>query len=257
MSFDTILFEDFIKRIKENKLDLLCFKELAISYYKEKDSQLEIKKYQELSNNDKEKSLLSLAKKCANELPKYRNYDWKSVLLDVFYRMAPNNKVMYILGGFEEEKEIYPTIERFLKNELKDFTLKNTTTKKSKIIRLADFTALKKGLLDLQIISFEIKVKPEAFDYFLNQADDIKQHSDYLYLVATPHFIIEAGFKKTKEIYNAERSILNLLKKNGIGLYIIDGYKSKRNIKRIFKAVVNPNVEKDKKKKLFDELGLS
>jgi hypothetical protein len=75
--------------------------------------------------------------------------------------------------------------------------------------------------------------------------------------VATPHFIIEAGFKKTKEIYNAEKSILNLLKKNGIGLYIIDGYKSKSNIKRIFKAVVNPNVEKDKKKKLFDELGLS
>jgi len=52
--------------------------------------------------------------------------------------------------------------------------------------------------LDRQIISFEIKVKPEAFDYFLNQADDIKKHSDYLYLVATPHFIIEAGFKKNK-----------------------------------------------------------
>jgi|GEM_PF-2051255 len=257
MSFDTILFDDFIKRIKENKLDLLCFKELAINYYKEKDSQLEVKKYQELSNNEKEKSLLSLAKKCAEELPKYKNYDWKSVLLDVCYRKSPNNKVMYIFGGFEEEKEIYPTIERFLKNEFKDFTLKNTTAKKSKITRLADFTALKKGLLGRLIISFEVKVKPEAFDYFLNQADDIKKHSDYLYLVATPHFIIEAGFKKTKEINNAEKSILNLLKKNGIGLYIIDGYKSKNNIKRIFEAEDNFNVKSDIKKKLFDELGLS
>jgi hypothetical protein len=257
MSFDTILFDDFIKRIKENKLDLLCFKELAINYYKEKDSQMKIKKYQELSNNDKEKSLQSLAKKCAEQLPKYKNYDWKSVLLDVCYRKSPNNKKMYIFGGFKEEKEIYPTIERFLKNKFKDFTLKNTTAKKSKITRLADFTALKKGLLGLLIISFEVKVKPEAFDYFLNQADDIKKHSDYLYLVATPHFIIEAGFKKTKEINNAEKSILNLLRENGIGLYIIDGYKSKNNIKRILEAQDNLNVKSDIKKKLFDELGLS
>ena len=75
--------------------------------------------------------------------------------------------------------------------------------------------------------------------------------------MATPHFIIEAGFKKTKEINNAEKSILNLLKKNGIGLYTIDGYKSKNNIKRIFEAEHNHNVKSDIKKKLFDELGLS
>ena len=164
---------------------------------------------------------------------------------------------MYIFGGFEEEKEIYPTVKRFLKNEFKDFILKDTTAKKSKITRLADFTALKKNFLNWLIISFEVKVKPEAFDYFLNQADDIKMHSDYLYLVTTPHFIIEAGFKKTKEIKNAEKSILNLLKKNGIGLYIIDGYKSKNNIKRIFEAEHNHNVKNDIKKKLLDELGLS
>ena len=75
--------------------------------------------------------------------------------------------------------------------------------------------------------------------------------------MATPHFIIEAGFKKTKEINNAEKSILKLLRENNIGLYIIDGYKSKNNIKRILEAQDNLNVKSDIKKKLFDELGLS
>ncbi len=259
MTFETLSFEEFIERVKEVNSDFDCFKQLANDYYHKNEALLKVKQYREFTSAEKEKQLIALAKKCAEELPKYNGYDWKQIILDTCHSLLSNNKKIIVFGGTEEETDLYPSVKKFLKNKYSDYEVIDTTNKRTKFGRLADFTIVKKNIFGWRVLSFEVKAKPEAFDYFLNQADDIKKHSDKLYLFATPYFIIEAGYKKTKNVASAEKTVLNLLKKEGIGLYVIDNYlkfKRKEAVKLVIEA---PDIEtkKEIKNKILTELDVN
>ncbi|MGC9145831.1 MAG: hypothetical protein ACP5GS_06970 [Nitrososphaeria archaeon] len=146
MTFETLSFEDFMERVKEVNSDFDCFKQLASDYYHKNEALLKVKQYKEFTSAEKEKQIIALAKRCAEELPKYNGYDWKQVIFDSCYSLLPYNKKIYVFGGAEEETELYPSIQKFLKNKYSDYEVINTTNKRSKFGRLADFTIVKKGI---------------------------------------------------------------------------------------------------------------
>lgn len=124
-------------------------------------------------------------------------------------------------------------------------------------IRFADFTLVKEKWRPLpwktkyRIISVDVKTKREAFEYFLNQANDFLTFSDEVYLICTPGLVLLAGMKWTKPVYT-EQVFIDKLSRNGIGLCVYD--QTTRNMNIIEKAQKSKMLFEEQKKKALAAL---
>ncbi len=247
MPFDTIL-----SRIVESNQGEKIFKALCEIYYEKPDADLEVKEYKKSSGEKKRQLMHQVAQKCVDGVKKYSDFSWEEVIMQVTHDAGIPEKWMHIIfGGVSDEEEAYSTFEKYLRKEYNGWKIIDTSHTKGRVARYADFTAIKKGTFSTQIISFDVKANPSAFDYFLNQADDFSKFSDQVYCVATPELVLEVGIKKRGSAARAEKEFRKALEKVKVGLMVID-----MTDKRIYKVSEAPDqsTKKDSKEKALKEL---
>jgi hypothetical protein len=233
--FTALPFSELLSRLLRSGYDFSCYRKMCEDLYSIEEAKLQLKEYDYTKKDAKAKSIERLAKKCAEELPKFRgdfgHYNWEDAVIEtVANEKIPSKWYSYIFGQVSDEKELYPSIMKFLKKNNQNELVYDTANVRSSLVRFADFTVAKKGLFGMKIISFDAKTKASSFEYFLNQARDFQRFSDLVYLVATPALILEAGRRYGKGAAFAQRNVLKKLKESDIGMYVIDATTSEMRL---------------------------
>jgi hypothetical protein len=253
--FASISFDDIIKRLLKSPYNAPCFQNLADQYYPSHDAKLKTNDYRKANKQQKTNLLQEIGEKCAS-LPKYKDYRREDVILMAIYDVVPTKWFKTIFGHVEKEEQLYPNVKRFLKRNFSDYKVIETYDMRSRVgIRWPDFTLVKKRTLrGYQLISFDVKTRLGAFDYFLNQAHDFSRFSDYTSLICTAGLVLELSKKERKSPSEAEELFRKNLEKRRIGLYVADAESG--NIERLVDSDVSDDLDKELKNRALRELGL-
>jgi hypothetical protein len=226
--FMTLQFEDILKRLFKSGHDLKCYQKLAERYGK--DEGLNISNYKKARRKEgKIELLIRLSKNCTN-LPKYEGYDYPEVILNAIYgtREIPATRRKEIFGYDNDEKEVASLIRKALKRNERDYEVIDTSDLARRSgrlgakVRWADITLVKKTWRGWELCSFEVKVNPSGYDYFLNQAQAISLFSDYTFLACTPDLVLELAERRNMKPLQAEQYVKDSLERQGTGIYVID-----------------------------------
>lgn len=254
--FASISFNDIIKRLLKSPCDVLCFQSLADQFYPTHDAKLKTNDYKRANKQQKADLLQEIGEKCAS-LPKYKDYRREDVILTSIHKLVPAKWFKSIFGHVDKEEQLYADVKRFLKKKFSDHKVIDTYDMRSRVgIRWADFTVIKKRALGgFQLMSFDVKTKLGAFDYFLNQAHDFSRFSDYTSLFCTAGLILELSKKERKSPSKAEGIFMSNLEKRRISLYVVDAESG--NIERLVESDVSDDLDKELKNRALRELGLA
>ena len=188
--FTALPFDRLRQRLFSSGLDIDCYKKMCEEIFPIGKMALEAKEYAKSLKDRRPKMLDQLARQCADQLPKFKNYGWEDVVLEIIDGVKmPAKSFSQIFGHVNEEKEIYPLI---LKQLRKDYEQVYDTTKvRGNLVRFGDFTVVKQNIIhQKKIISLDAKTRASAFDHFLNQARAFQDFSDEVYLIATPGLVL-------------------------------------------------------------------
>jgi hypothetical protein len=129
----------------------------------------------------------------------------------------------------------------------KDYTFKATDTQKKK--KYPDFFAFKKK----KLYAFDAKATYPQYKRFLEQATGWMRYSDYVFLVATPGLVVRIGEQKKEGGAQGENVLKEDLKRNGIGLVIVD--MESGHVKSMLEAEQSRLVDKGFKEARLRDLG--
>jgi hypothetical protein len=247
------LGDDILPRLFASGHDNEYFERMA-ELYNPRDAKLRVMNYRKARRSERERMITELSENCTT-LPLFKGLNRDQVELDVLLNLSiPSTHFRKIFGHVGIERELYNDVRRFLKREFEGSEVVATYDKRSRVgIRYADFTVVKKKVLNrFDVFSFDVKVTPAAFESFLNQAHDFLAFSNNANLVATPGLVLEAGRRWGRPI-DSQKSIENKLKRNGIGLYVVDA--TSGQIKRVLDPGDNDALNNDRKIKALNELG--
>lgn len=240
-------------------MTLSVIKKLAKDYAK--DEGLKISRYKKLKRKEEKSELLiELGKDCA-DLPKYKGHDYREVILDAIYdtHEIPPTRRAEIFGHDKDEERVADLVEKALKRIERKYEVVDTSAyarKSSRLggrVRWADITLLKKTWGGWELCSFEVKVNPSGYDYFLNQAQAISLFSDYTYLVCTASLVLELAKKRNMRPLQAEQNLRDTLERQGYGIYVIDV--TSRQLESLLPAGKSKCVDKEHKNRALKELG--
>jgi len=250
--FVGLSLDEILRRLLRSGYDLACYRELANHYFHREDASLKCKAYESLGKAERQKGLRALAGDVSHST-KFRGYSWEEVILEGVSEVVPAKWFNIIFGHVNNEEELYPLVRRFLRHKYSHADVIDTFDHRSKVgVRYADFTVVGGGLLGKSLLSVDVKVDVQAFDYFLNQASDFLAFSDKAYLLCTPGLILKAG-RKWGKLAGVERTFTNKLRTNGVGVYVMDA--ETHNVKLLSEAHGSSILEKEKRTKALDELG--
>jgi len=225
--FATIPFEDIKKRLFDSNCDSKVFRKLASDHLPEQEIRPAIRRYDELRGKQKkEEHLEALAKACLRG-PKYRDFQcFEEVILKRISSEASRRSYNEIFGHIENERELYPTIEKLLKRD-SDFEgckVKDTSALgRIDGVRYADFTIIKqKHFNRYEIYSVDAKVAPTVFKTLLDQAHDFSLHSKYTWLVSTAGLVLDLASNWKLRPLHALEHFKDACKRHNVGIKVYD-----------------------------------
>lgn len=221
--FATLTIPVLQERLFKSHLDLNPFKRMCVDYYPQDQAGLEAKEYERMNAKDRLNRIKKVATRCSDRVHKFKGYSWEQVFFESLAEATlPTKWFNYIFGHEADEEKTYLSVKKFLRGEFNSEEVHNTSrTKGGGLVRFADFTVVKKGILGSKIVSLDVKTNPNSFGTFLDQADDFQKFSYKTYLIATPGLILEAGRKYGRPA-GAEQAITEKLERLGVGMYIAD-----------------------------------
>ena len=172
-SFASISKEEFLKRVFKSGYDSNCYQTLSNEYFPSEEAKLRIRKHQNLGKQSRQGELEILAEKCS-ELPKYRNYSPAEVIFETISKIQMASKwYNNIFGHVEDERDVYPSLKKSLRHEYGGDSVYDTSQVRSKLVRFADFTVVKRPFFGgPTIYSFDVKTQASSFERFLSQTRD-------------------------------------------------------------------------------------
>jgi hypothetical protein len=260
MEFATISFQDIMKRLFDSNNDSKCFKKLANEYLPEQEIRLAIRRHEELRGRQKkEEDLEALARACLRD-SKYRNFQCSEdvILNSILTSGVSRSSFNVIFGHMEKEKESYPTIARLLKRDadFKGREVKNTSALgRTDGVRYADFTVVKEKSLGrgFEIYSADVKVRPDAFKTFLDQAHECSLHSNYTWLVCTAGLVLDLARQWSLPPFHALEHFVDACKKQRVGIKIFDA--TVRELKDFAPSGESDRVSEQIKRRALQKLG--
>lgn len=185
-------FEDVSNRLLKSKYDKEVFKKLVdewlhhIQFYDEK------KKYDQKKSYEKIEVLLKYAEKLASsKLDLFEGKKPNEIIVEAIVELIEEGTIPikwrnYIFGHSDEERELYPLIEKGIREKhkkVKGFV--ETADMKDLPCGNPDFVLLEKGLVGENFIAVEVKANKDALKNFFNQALNYRKCYDIVYLATT------------------------------------------------------------------------
>jgi len=250
--------EDVLGRLSKSGYDLHCYQLLAKYYYPSQEIPLKMKEFDKMKS-EKPRRLRELAGALSRS-SKFRGYTWEEVILESISDVdkevgIPKKWFNTILGHANNEKDLYPSVGRFLRQKHPHGKVIATYDRRSRIgIRYADFTVVERGFFgSSDISSVDVKVDAQAFDHFFNQASDFQTFSNRVYLLCTPGFVFRVC-QKSRKFTGGEQAFRKELEAKGIGLHVMDV--TSRRVRTLIRAYQRSTLSNERQRKALSELEL-
>lgn len=251
--FAGLSLDEILGRLSKSGYDSACYRLLAKYHYPPQEVLLKSKEYERMGKSERVKRLRELAWSLRHS-NRFRGDSLEEVILEGISEVdLPKKWFNTVFGHVNNEEKLYPLVRGFLKRKYYDRKVIETSDRRSRIgIRYADFTVVKKGFFASSIISVDVKVDVQAFDYSLNQASDFLGFSDEVYLLCTPGLIFLLG-QKWGELTGVERTFTRKLEASRINLYVMDAVTHK--VARPVHGYGSITLNNEKQRKALSELG--
>jgi len=253
LEYAFIQISEILNRLFKSGYDSIVYRSILEKFHSKDEVRIHLKEYNSSRKQDKLELLEKAAKHLERKgLDKYRNYYSHEILCEEIAETVKARKWFnYIFGHTDSEEKLYPLIKKYLKGQY----TKVFETYDKKGEKWPDFFAIKKKLLGgRELVAVEAKAKFSEYKRFLNQSRIFMRYSDYVFLAATPGFVVEVGHKvRGKSAYGV--SILQEdLGKDGIGLLVVD--MTSKNVNSYFDISESELLDEEEKKKCLRKLSV-
>jgi len=185
-------FEDVSKRLLKSKYDKEVFKKLVDEWLHHPQFHDEIKKYDQMKSKEKIEALKKYAKKLSSsKLDRFKGKKPSEIIVEAIVKLIEEGTIPikwrnYIFGHSDEERELYPLVEKGVWEKHKKVKGSfETANMKDLPCGNPDFVFLEEGLAGERLIAVEVKANKEALKNFFNQALNYSKCYDIVYLATT------------------------------------------------------------------------